>query len=57
MSDIAWGEYKKDQANKSAVFLAIDKSGSMNTLIGMQKRMDIARTAVLTQAKKFFDKV
>eukprot|EP00347_Sterkiella_histriomuscorum_P012404 403368705 len=56
LDETVWDNFSKDQDTKSAVFIAVDKSGSMNTLIGMQKRMDIARTAVLTQAKKFFEK-
>ncbi|CDW72768.1 UNKNOWN [Stylonychia lemnae] len=51
-----WDSYQVDIYNKSAVFLCVDRSGSMGTLLGQQKRIDVVKDQILSFAKTFFTK-
>lgn len=50
----AFNAYAKEDAEKSAVFVCIDKSGSMGTLLGQRKRIDIVKDELLRIGKDFF---
>lgn len=51
---VAFTAYSKADLELSAVFLCIDKSGSMGTLLGSHKRIDVVKDQLLRVGKDFF---